>query len=245
MFALSMPHLVSADVTVNQQGYKFGDRSVALWTRTIQVKGLKMRADFRKGSQRAIRIYDLVAARRYLLDPAKKVAFELDLRKDRDVTKDQIDLKQLRRLIQATGNKDEINGIACDEYTFDLQVPIHYSLGFSILKHDFGTVCVSQSLQPGIEFTNFVREAIKRGFNVPAGICSPTEPGIGHLFYGDQPNVMVLSAKAMSDYLNNAGPGGFNQKIRIENDMAVASIQSDPIPDETFRVPADWKIKKQ
>jgi len=32
-------------------------------------------------------------------------------------------MKNMRRVITLTGKKAEINGIPCDEYTFDLQAP--------------------------------------------------------------------------------------------------------------------------
>jgi len=48
-------------------------------TRILQVKGLKMRAEFNHGSETYIYIYDLEAGRKYRLDPKRKEAFVADL----------------------------------------------------------------------------------------------------------------------------------------------------------------------
>ena len=243
LFAFAfIPELSSADVTVSQQGYKHNKKKVE-WTRKIQIKALKMRVEFQKGSEREIFLYDLDAGKRYRFDPKKREAYELDLKTNEEIWKTQIDPKAVRRLIQSTGKKASINGISCDEYTFDLQAPIHFDIGAAGIQHDHGTVCVSQELPQGIEFTKFVHEAISRGFYAPAGICSPTQPGLGHFFYGDQPNVMVLSAETVSDFRYNTS--GIPARHLVETNMDVVSIDSDPIIEDTFQIPKDWKVKSE
>jgi hypothetical protein len=243
LFAFSfMPEFGSADVTVNQQGYNHGKKKVE-WTKRIQIKALKMRVEFQKGSENEILLYDLDAGKRYRFDLKKQVAYELDLTTTRETWKTQIDPKAVRRLIQSTGKKASINGVSCDEYTFDLQAPIHFDIGATGIQRDYGTVCVSQDLPQGIEFTKFVHEAIARGFYAPAGICSPTQAGIGHFFYGDQPNVMVLSAETISDFRFNTS--GIPTQHLVETNMDVVSVDSNPITEETFRIPKDWKVKSE
>jgi hypothetical protein len=110
------------------------------------------------------------------------------------------------------------------------------------ILHDHGTVCVSQDMLGGADFTNFVHEAIKRRYTVAAALCSPDPSAIGFYFYGDQPNVMVLSAKTGSAY-ESASVIGLGDMTLEQTTMEVTAIDPGLVPDSDFQIPADWKIK--
>lgn len=238
------PIQVWGDVTVTQHGKLGGTAPNEVWTRKLRIKGLKMRVETLYGKKtRVIKIYDLETGKRFRLNPQRKEAFVLDLAPLSEHWRGRVIPKNLARAIHPTGNKTESLGTSCDEYTFDLQAPLAPSDRMNAILHDTGTVCVSQSISSGVEFTNFVHEAKNRGYTAAAAVCSPTVSSIGFYFYGDEPNVMVLFAKTESAY--EGGPGGILHGITtVENTMSVTEISSDAIPDEEFKVPADWKIRK-
>lgn len=131
---------------------------------------------------------------------------------------------------------------SCTEYTYDLRILHALSSGGSTLERESGTVCVSQSIPEGIELTNFVHEAKKRGYTQAASSWAPTNSVNGVYFYGDEPNVMVLFARTQSVYEHALTPG-LNPLPPIGNTMQVTEINAEVIPDEVFQIPADWKIK--
>jgi hypothetical protein len=150
--------------------------------------------------------------------------------------------ESLRREMRATGKKTEIAGVSCDEYTFDLQVPTTPSPLLNTVLHDSGTVCVSQTLPEGVEITNFLHEANKRGFTAAAAALSPSLSSIGVYFYGEQPNVLVLAAKTESAV--EGLPMEMRATTTTELTISVSDINSNPIPGEDFQIPADWKLVK-
>lgn len=205
-------------------------------TSTVRIKGLKMRIDSTRDGENYVFIYDLESGKEYWLYPNRKEVSVRELKSSSDYMKGHLLPDKLRRVIKATGKKAEIGGVSCEEYTFDLQVPSAPSRGMSVVQHDSGTVCVSQTIPEGVEVTNFVHEAKKRGYTVAATALSPTQSPIGSYLYGPEPNVMVLAAKTESEV------EGLGIMTTITNEVIVSDIKSGPIPDEDFQIPADWKL---
>jgi hypothetical protein len=238
---LTIPTRTSADVSVVQQVKQGGNGPSGQWRRTMRVKGLKLRLESQHGPDTHIYIYDLEIGKRYRLEPRQKEIFVDDLASRSKQWQSGLILQNRRRVITPTGRKSEVGGMGCDEYTFDLQAPTRPSHGMQIILHDSGTVCVSQAIPDGIEFTNFVHEAQKRGFISAAAVISPSTSPIGAYFYGEQANVLVLSAKSESAY--EGGP--LHGMSVVESSMVVTAVNSDPIPEDAFQLPVDWKIKKE
>jgi hypothetical protein len=89
---------------------------------------------------------------------------------------------------------------------------------------------------------NFVREAKKRGYTLAAAPLSPTPSPIGSYFYGQEPNVMLLAADTESGL--DGIDLGFHAMSTTKSAVTVSDIKSEPIPDEEFQLPADWKLIK-
>ncbi len=232
-----------ADITVTEKGKSAGPGSNGEWTRKLHVKGLKMRVESSYAKESHITIYDLEVGKRIRLIPERKEAFVMDLGILSKRITENVNPKSLARVIRPTGNKIEILGETCDEYTFELKAQPAGPHGSAFIQRDTGTVCVSQSIPGGIESTNFVHEAKKRGYTAAASIFSPSSSPLGLYFYGDQPNVMVLSAKAESG-VESGLAFELHSMTKSNQSMNVTEISSAAIPDESFQIPADWKIKK-
>ncbi len=198
------PVQLRADVTVAQQVKQGGVLPTEVWTRKLRIKGLKMRVDALMGKKSYVTIYDLETGKRFRLDPKRKEALVMDLAALSEELRGSVIPSKLARQIHETGNKKEIVGTTCEEYTFDLQAPTARVRGMSAIQHDQGTVCLSQNIPEGVEFTNFIHEAKKRGYSDAAAVCSPTVSSIGSYFYGQEPNVMVLSSKADRRGISNS-----------------------------------------
>src|SRR5262249_32101214 len=143
-----------------------------------------------------------------------------------------------RRVVKETGKQGTVSGFNCDEYTFDLQAPTGPSHGIQLVEHDNGTACVSEKIPEGVEVTNFVLEARKRGYTMAASFFSPTTSFLGPYFFAQQPNVIVLRADAES----KVGPTELG--FYLTSHLTISDIRSDVIPDEDFQIPTDWKQVK-
>jgi hypothetical protein len=238
----SLPSAVSADTSIVQQVKHNGAALTESHTRTLQVKGLKMRVESRRGSETYTYIYDLEAGKGYRLDPKHKEVFVGDLAAQSRELEDVWLVKDMQKAIKPTGKKAEIGGLACDEYLVAMQAPGERNHGRQMVLHDTGTLCVSQSIPSGVEFTHFVHEAQKRGYTSLAASCSASRSPLGAYLYDEQSNLMVLSAKTKS--FAEGVPGKPSDMVFIETSMTVVAINSDLIPEDAFQIPTDWKVKK-
>ena len=173
---------MSADVSVAME-VKYGKATNEPSKRTLRIKGFEMRIESQRGSDARVTIYDLEKGKRFRLDASRREIFVLDLAAVSRRWKTQIIEEKLTRNIQSTGRRKEISGMSCDEYTFELAAPIVPWDGdldrVTQIARDNGTVCVSQNIPAGVEYTAFVHEAKKRGYSLAAAFCSPTFSFVG------------------------------------------------------------------
>jgi len=224
-----------ADVSMKQHTKQDGIAS-SEWTSTIRIKGLKMRVDTMTKGENSVSLYDLDAGKQYVFHPKRKEITVVDLKSASEHLKGGFLPEKLRRVIKETGKKGTVGALSCDEYTFDMQAPSAPSHGLLLIQHDSGTVCVSQTIPEGVEVTNFVLEAKKRGYTAAASVLSPGSSSLGPYFFGQQPNVMVLSADAETNVDSPVYTG-----LYMRSKVTITEIKSDAISDEDFQIPTDWK----
>ncbi len=238
---------VHADIRIGERGTRSSANTKRVsWTRTIEIKGLKMRLESGQGMPFRVTIYDLESGKRFRLSSSSKKVFVLDLGPISKSWKEEIVQNKMDRVISLSGRKYEVSGLPCDEYTFEFQSPISlHRFESRQIAHDRGRVCLSKTVPGGAEFASFVHEARKRGYILAVAILSPTFSPIGSYFFGEEPNVMVLSAVTKFGY--DSLPGAqipSTATTAIEESWTVTEIKSEPISDEDFRVPPDWKLKR-
>jgi hypothetical protein len=228
-----------ADVSMTQHG-KRGGSSSGEWTRTLRIKGLKMRIDTTRNGDNFITIYDLSSGKGYQLYPKRKEAIVVDL-KSASAPLNGRSPDEFRRSIKETGKKKEIGGMSCSEYTFDWQ-ELDSAPGYGIVTvlNASGRFCVSQTVPEGIELASFVQEAMKRGYRVATSALSPTQSSIGSNVFGQAPNMLVVGAIIETRIKNKS-----ETIATITDTFTTSEIKSDSISDEDFQIPADWKQKKE
>jgi hypothetical protein len=244
-FALSLyPLSVLADATIQQQGIGSHMGAKTNWTRTVRIKGTKMRVDAEHDGEISVSIYDLVAGKRYRLDEKKHQVLVQDLAEENKREDENFAYGRMRKVVKPTGRQLQIAGSSCDEFTFDLQVPTRLGQGPALVLHDHGTVCASQVIAAGKDVIDFVHEPKRRDYLPAASVLSPSGPQVGPYFYGDQTNVLLLSVTADSEY---EGELAYGLPGRGSNtfEMKVMAVNSDPIPDQIFQIPTDWKMSKE
>jgi hypothetical protein len=222
-----------ADVTIFERDQQGGNVSPDLLIRKLEIKGLKMRLETRRGSTVFITIYELESGRRIRLDPKHKEALVAELKMVSEQLQSQIVIKDSKREVRSTGAKGEFQGAVCQAYEFELVTRWRTAHGALL---DSGTVCISESIPGGAEFADFVEEAIRRGYPAAAAACSPVHSLAGDRLYGTDLRGIAFSSKTDSRFIGGLG--------LTENTMNVTEVSVSSIPDDEFEVPARWKIKQ-
>lgn len=235
---------VLADATIQQQGIGSSMGTKTNWTRTVRIKGTKLRVDVLHDGESYVSIYDLEAGKRYRLDEKNHQIFVQELAEESKREEDHLAYKVMKRVVKPTGRQLQIAGNACDEFTFDLQVPTRLGQGPTFVLHDQGTVCVSQVIPAGKDVIDFIHEAKRRDYLPATSVLSPSGPQVGPYFYGSQTNVLLLSAKSESEYEGGLAYGlpGMGSSTF---EMKVTALNLDPLANEIFQIPTDWKMKKE
>lgn len=232
-----------ADVSMTQHGKQVGPSS-GEWTRTLRIKGLRMRLDTTRNGETFIAIYDLSSGKGYQLYPKRKEAIVVDL-KSASTPPNGRSPDEFRRSIKETGKKREIGGMNCSEYTFNWQESASAPrYGIATVLNRVGTFCVSQTIPEGVEVASFVQEAMKRGYRVATSALSPTQSSIGSYFFSQEPNMLVVGS-IIETRIKNTGPDRKSETITITDTFTTSETKSDSISDEDFQIPADWKQKKE
>lgn len=225
---------VRADVSATYQIKRSGSWAFENYTRTLRVKGLKLRLETKVKSTLRVTIYDLETGKRYRPDPRHRQIFVTDLNAAAKRELEHVAVNRLKRELRATGNKREIIGSTCEEFVFELQAP---SVRSSL--RDSGTACISTTNPAGVEIANFVNEAKKRGYATAAALWSPHYSPICSFFYMGEPNTLVVSAKIESLEVFLAGADW-----RMDSAATLTELSLSPISDELFRLPSDWKLRE-
>lgn len=239
---LSLPCTLRADTAVVQQVKEESPAAIQSFTRSLFVRGYKLRMDSKGDSKTLTFIYDLEAGKRYRLDPKRKEVYVADLSYQAKVLQGTLILQQIKSSIRPTGSDLEIDGIRCREFEFDLQAPAPVYHSRQIILHDAGTACLSLHVTGATELTSFVREARKRGYFSAAALFSPTDSVLGAFFYGDESDAMLMFSISKSEPESRSGPLEASPFARME--IKTVSVKTQTFPDDTFRIPPDWKVKQ-
>jgi len=192
-----------------------------------------------------ITIYDLSNGKGYQLYPERKEALVFDL-KSASGPPSGISPDEFKRSIKETGKKKEIGGMSCSEYKLDrLESASDPRYGIGTMMNISGKFCVSQTIPEGIEVASFVHEAMKRGYRVATSALSPTQSPIGSYFLDQQPNMLVVGSTIETRIRNTFPNMNPEPMATITDTWTTAEIKSDPIPDEDFQIPTDWKQTMQ
>jgi len=202
-----------------------------------------MRIDTTRNGKSRISIFDLDSGKAYWLNPEGKEVIVVDLKSASEHLKGDFMSEKLKRVIQATGKNRKISGISCNEYTFDLKASHLPTYGGSpTSQEDTGMACVSTTTPGGLEVTAFVQEAKRRGYILATEQLNPSGTSIGAYFFDEDANELVVAATSESSFILPFGPS--SRSSSTTRASAIDDMNSDPIPDEEFQIPPDWKYKK-
>ena len=222
-----------------------------------RIKGTKSRTDIEMGDQTMATLMDFATREAFLLNPSQKTAQLLDpamMGQKLPAAMPKIDTK-----VKPTGNKRDINGQPCDEFTVNMLIDMSTMAagggmppGAAEALKDIrmtmsGVVWVAKGGPGSAEYQSFQASASKfaiaalsggRGGGMPSGM----EQAI--MGFADAPGIPYLTELTMGV----EGSGPMVEMMKKMGSMKLISrvtdVSTEAIPDATFKVPDDYKVVK-
>lgn len=240
---------LGADVTITETvSTKAAGQSPEI-RRVIFIKGSSMRVDGSRGDDRSTTIYDVAAGRIVVMNPGRKQAEIHEMAKVSTAVEQKLPSHRVSSELEPTGRSKELLGVDCEEYTFVITAPIGRDAKtlFSLR----GSVWIAKGGAGLQDFLTFNRAAAEQhvvfgDFNSTRAVLALTR-GQTELYQrvgalGGMPYAIDMKFKF----------DGTGATIGLANKMAAGTrvtttttVVTTPIPDETFTIPAGWKIKNK
>jgi hypothetical protein len=236
-------------------------------TTTTRVKGMKSRTDVDLPNMMQVStITDLVAKQVTVLRPDQKTATIVTTAPPAAGTgapagtvPPAAAAPNVESSIKPTGKSQVIDGISCDEYAFTTsmnmaemggpQVPAEVATMMKDMKMNMvGSMWVAKEVPGAGEYIEFQKAAAKTdagsaianatGMKLPGmDRMMKAMAGVNGMTYLTEMTMTVEGTGQMADMMRQMGA----MKITVK----VTSVKTDPIADDQFTVPADYKVIKQ
>lgn len=243
---------VSADITMTAQMTGKGLGKMAEHNSTTYIKGLKMRSDGTLGNTPTTTIIDLETQQFISINHKKKEAQVYDLATFRQQLDKAARGAEATSTLKPTGETREIAGRKCAGYEMNVTVPMAMGEGMSMSMVMSGPVFIAKGAPGTADFAKFYLAAAEKGFiaNDPRaakGAAQQTK-GMTALYEaiaksGGIPYMMETSVK-----MEGGGPmAGMMGKMMGGSSFTntVTAVSTDPVPADTFEIPAGYKVKKE
>ncbi|MGH9160650.1 MAG: DUF4412 domain-containing protein [Vicinamibacteraceae bacterium] len=248
--ATLMATAASADVTVTATTVGKGGLAKALSGDSVTyIKGGKMRADSTSGDRKQSTIVDLDAQQMIVLDHGKKEATINDLQ-DVQATLQKITADEMKVSLKPTGNSKQIAGQSCDEYQLEMAVPMSVEGSTPMSISTTGPACIVKNAPGAKDYENFYLKAAEQGF-ILSGDPSQAQRNPGHArsmteMYRQMAKLGVPYEMEMNVKIGGEGPMAalMGKMGAVSFTTTVKSVTEDPLADDLFIVPSDYKVKK-
>jgi hypothetical protein len=229
----------SADMTMKLKMTMAGPMSIEMGT-TLYIKGMKMRTDASMAGQDVSLIVDLATKQRLMLQHSTKTVQEIAAMSAASPV--PMTVGDISVAMTPTGGKKAVLGRDCDGYTVRVVMPM--TMGDETLTMTIaGPVWVAKEA-PGMEdYKAFYKAAAATGLELSPFAQGPQGKGMTEMV-----KVMLDSGMPLEQdmELTVEGTGQMAQvmgKMAMSMSSQVTELTADPIPDDTFAVPADYTKK--
>jgi hypothetical protein len=249
-----------ADVAVTTvttvQGGAIAAAANASPTLTTRVKGQKARLDLEAMGRTIITLADIAAKQVMLLRPDEKTA---EIVSATALPAAPAASSPGEATFKPTGQTRAIDGVTCDEYTFSMNMNMSDLTGPQIPAHAAemmkgmqvaisGSVWTSKSAPGAAEYLAFYKAAGDAGMtSAMTASLSGLAPGFDKIIraltggegipYLTEMTITVDGSGQVADMLRQMGPTTVTSKV--------SKVSTEPIADDVFSVPADYKVVKQ
>jgi len=253
VFALVMLAPAQADVTIKATATGKGLGMSGDTSNVTYIKGLKMRSEASSGKASNVTIFDVDAQKMYILNDKKKEVDVWDMGAFGEQMSKSVPAEGVRASMTPNGQTKTIQGLTADGYTVEIVVPatIGGPGGLPMTMLLGGVTWIVKDAPGAADYAAFYKGAAEKGWIFSDPRAAQGAPG---------------QAKAMARmYAEFAQIGGLpyeaNMDIKVEGDGPVAammarmggvttttiidSVETAPLDDALFQVPADYTLKER
>jgi len=240
---LMAPSASWADVTISSTVSGKGMGAGGAGQSVTLVKGTKMRTELGE----SITIHDASSRQMIVLNTKKREAEIYDMAKVGAEMQKNLRGGEPRAEITATGQKKEILGRSCDEYSVMISMPMGQGDQAALTLTMTGPLWVAKGAPGSDDYAAFYTAAAENGIvfgnpqqakNQAAQLKSTTEMyrGIAELKgvpYQMETQIKFEGSGVLANMMNKVGG--------VSTALTVSSVSTDPIPDDKFSVPPGYK----
>jgi hypothetical protein len=214
--------------------------------RITSIKGSKIRIEAKGGNETSVTIYELEAGKKTTLKTKEKEAEVLDFTVQSANAERKVPAQSIQSTIKPTGQHKEILGKNCDEYEFNIRVPVFKDLDVTLVMT--GTAYVVKEIPESKDYAEFADQAQKRGLILglvsdnPAFIALARAQTEVFRLVG-QLRGLALTTESNIKFEGGVGAGILNKTGSGQRTSDVTALNTDPIPDELFAIPPGWKVR--
>ena len=248
--AAALAFAATADVTLKTTSTGKGFGISGSTTSTTYIKGLKMRTDATAGKKNISTIFDVDAQKMYILDAKDKEAQAWDMAAFATQLSSTVSAEGMQASMKPNGQAKTVGGQNTDGYDIDIVVPTNVG-GMQMTMHMTGTSWIAKGAPGSAEYAAFYQGAAEKGWIFSDPRAAQGSPGqakamaqmytefarIGGLPYETVMNIKPEGGGAMGGIM--AKVGGMQMTTTTD------SVETGPLADDLFEVPAGYKVKQQ
>ncbi len=248
--ALVVCSYAHADVTIKTTSTGKGFGISGSTTSTTYIKGLKMRGDTTAGKKNLSTIFDVDAQKMYILDVEDKEAKVWDMAAFASKLSATVSPEGMQASMTPNGQTKTVSGQNTEGYDINIVVPTVVA-GMEMTIRLTGTTWIAKGAPGSADYSGFYQGAADKGWIFSDPRAAEGAPGQARAMaqmYTEFARTGGIPYETLMDVKPEGGGamGGLMAKVGgMQTTTTTDSVDTAPIADDLFVVPADYKIKQQ
>lgn len=250
VLALVLCPAANADVTIKTTATGKGFGISGSTKSTTYIKGLKMRSDATAGKKNISTIFDVDAQKMYILDVDDKEAKVWDMAAFASQLSNTVSPEGMQASMKPNGQTKVVAGQNTDGYDIEIIVPTTVG-GMQMTMRLNGTTWIAKGAPGGADYSAFYQGAADKGwiFSDPrAAQGSPGQAKAMAQMYTEFAKTGGIPYETLMNIKPEGGGamGGLMAKVGgMRTTTTTDSVETGPLADDLFQVPADYKVEQQ
>ena len=248
--AMAFAFAAHADVTIKSTSTGKGFGISGSTTSTTYIKGLRMRSDAAAGKKNISTIFDVDAQKMYILDVEDKKAKVWDMAAFASKLSSTVSTDGMQASMKPNGQTKAVAGQNTDGYDIEIVVPTTVA-GMQMTMRLNGTTWIAKGAPGSADYSAFYQGAAEKGwiFSDPrAAEGSPGQAKAMAQMYTEFAKTGGIPYETLMNIKPEGGGamGGLMAKVGgMQTTTTTDSVETGPLADDLFQVPADYKVEQQ
>jgi hypothetical protein len=251
VFAVLAP--ARADVTLKATATGKGLGMSGETSNVTYIKGLKMRSEATSGKTNSVTIFDVDAQKMYILNDKKKEVDAWDMGAFTQEMSQSVSVEGVRASMTPNGQTKTIQGQSADGYDIEIVVPtvIGGPGGMPVTMLLSGVSWIAKGAPGAADYAAFYKGAAEKGwiFSDPrAAKGAPGQAKAMAQMYAEFAKIGGMPLESQMD-IKAEGEGPIAAMMAkmggVSTTTTIDSVDTAPIDDALFQVPADYTLKER